>query len=89
MIIGLYSIRDRKSGFLPPTTDVNDDTAMRNFSFAVTSREPMFLAFSDDYDLYKIGEYNTDSGIIAPCPPEHLVSARSFLVKEVPYVQDK
>lgn len=89
MIVNLYAIRDRKCGFLPPTTDINDDTARRNFAYAVMSREPMFLAFPDDYDLYRVGEYDTDSGIVSSCPPEHLVSAQSLLVKEVPYGKDK
>lgn len=82
MLVPLYAIRDRKSGFLAPTHDVNDETAKRNFAFAVQTRDKMFLAFPDDYDLYKVGAYETDSGIISPCDPVFICSARDCLVKE-------
>lgn len=83
MDVRLYSIRDRKSGFLAPMHDVNDDTARRNFAFAIQNRDSMYLAFPDDYELYYVGSYDTDSGIISPCNPLFICSARSCLVKDV------
>ena len=34
MKYGIYSIRDARTGFLPPTVDQNDSSAMRNFAHA-------------------------------------------------------
>lgn len=79
----LYAVRDRKTGFLSPMVDTNDEAAKRNFAFAVQSSQPMFLAFPDDYELYRIGEYDTDSGEVFSVLPTHLCSARSLLVKDV------
>lgn len=80
----LYSIRDRKSGYLPPVVDVNDETAKRNFAFAIQRGDSMYLAFPDDYDLYFVGTYETESGEITPCNPLFVASARSFLLKDNP-----
>lgn len=75
MIYGLYSIRDVKTGFLPPTTDVNDDSAKRNFAFAF-KEDSLFVFARSDYSLYKIAEYDTDSGQVVPVnPPEWLSDA--------------
>lgn len=67
MIYGIYSIRDVKTGFLPPTVDVNDDSAIRNFHFAFTKTNSLFIAFPNDYSLYKLAEYDTESGSVSPC----------------------
>lgn len=84
MLVRLYSIRDKKSGYLPPTSDINDETAIRNFYFACQTRDQMFMAFPDDYDLYFVGEYETESGIINSCNPMFVASARgAFLKKDV------
>lgn len=79
MLVNLYSIRDRKAGFLVPTHDINDETAQRNFAYAIQRADSMYLAFPDDYDLYYVGQYDTDSGEIAGCIPRHVCSARSCL----------
>lgn len=83
MKVRLYSIRDKKSGFLPPTSDVNDETATRNFHFACQTRDKMFMAYPDDYDLFYVGEYDTESGIINPCNPMFVASARNAFLKDV------
>lgn len=79
----VYAIRDKKAGFLQPMLDSNDETAKRNFAFAVQRGDSMFLAFPDDYDLYRIAEFNTESGEMVGHLPEFICSARTFLVKDV------
>ena len=69
MIYGIYSVRDAKTGFLPPTTDVNDDSARRNFAYAFSKQDSLFVFASSDYSLYKLGEYDTDSGQVVPNNP--------------------
>lgn len=70
----LYSIYDRVSGsFSCPLCMPNDGVAKRQFPLICTS-EPQFKMFPDDLELYKIGEYDTTSGVIvAYDKPEFLV----------------
>ena len=45
MIYNIYAMRDELTGFLPPTYDINDAAAMRNFRVAI-------LRSSDSIHLY-------------------------------------
>lgn len=62
MIYGVYSIKDVKTGYLPPTYDVNDLSAMRNFEHACQNTDSLFFTHSKDYSLYKIAMFDTDNG---------------------------
>lgn len=64
MIYGLYAIKDLKTGFLTPTCDMNDYSAMRNFEHACMNSDSLFYTHASDYQLFKIGTYNTDDGSI-------------------------
>lgn len=67
MIYGVYAIRDLKTGFLTPTVDVNDQSAMRNFEHAVVSHpDSLFFSHPEDYTLFKLGEYDSDLGKLLP-----------------------
>lgn len=80
MKFGVYSIRDVRSGFLTPTIEMSDTVAVRNFSHAVMKGDSLLQSFSSEYDLYKIGDFDTDSGLITPITPiEFLVSADSVV----------
>lgn len=81
MKLHLYAIRDSKTGYFAPSAEVNDFVAVRNFEHAVTNGDSLLFSHSDDFDLFKIGEYDSDSGIVAPCVPHvHLMSGRSALM---------
>lgn len=57
----VYSVRDRLVGFgalLPDTAPMN---AQRNFALAMRNNPA-----ADDYDLYSIAEYDTETGYITP-----------------------
>lgn len=80
MKVGLYSIQDANAGFMSPVVDLNDATAMRNFASQVSNNDVM-KKFSNEFTLYKIGEFDTESGLIDVCvPPVHVANASS--VKE-------
>lgn len=80
MKYGMYSIRDFKTGFLTPTIDVNDASAMRNFENAVLQNEQtLFFTHPEDYALYRIGDYDSDTGELLPhLPAEILTAAQVF-----------
>ena len=59
----LYSIRDVHNGFGLPLCDYNDHTAKRGFLAAVADDH---FASAGDFDLYCIGDFDTESGVISP-----------------------
>lgn len=69
MTYGVYSIRDVKTGFLTPSVDLNDDSAIRNFYHAVNASDGVLFSFAQDFSLYRVGEFDVDSGRIVPLVP--------------------
>lgn len=79
MIYGIYAIRDAKTGFLTPTVDINDQSASRNFAHASMQTNSLFCTHPQDYDLYRLGTYDSESGFIqALAVPEFIVAGTSF-----------
>lgn len=66
MILYVYSIRDRLEGFGRPFVCSSDAYAKRDFAAAVNAdRGNSPLAFCPaDYDLYRLGKFDNDSGMI-------------------------
>lgn len=82
MIIKVYAIKDKLQGFLTPTCNVNDECAKRDFAFALNNN-PGIMNFSPkDYDLYRIGEYNSDSGEIDKTLPIFICSGIEVFANE-------
>lgn len=80
MKFNVYAIRDTHTGFLTPTFEVNDAVAMRSFSHAVQNSESLLFTHAKDYDLYKIGVYDSDTGRIEALDlPVVLMSAKDVL----------
>lgn len=78
MIYGVYAVRDVKMGFAQPLLDNNDETAIRNFSSQCKSAQmnPTLFYAPEDFSLYKIGEYDTDTAkLSAITPPTLLIEA--------------
>ena len=64
MIYNIYSIRDHWTGYMPPTYDVNDASAMRNFRHAMMVGDSVFVTHKEDFSLYRLGTFNTETGEI-------------------------
>lgn len=81
----VYSIRDSRTGFMAPTLDQNDDAAARNFLFAIKNSRDVMGGFPDEFSLYRLGTFDTESGVFFPEPvPVHVTSGSSaFTAKEV------
>lgn len=76
----VFSIRDVKTGFMSPTIDQNAPAAMRNFEHAVLNSASLMNSHPKDYQLYKIGEFDTDTGALIPCElVEHICDATDVL----------
>lgn len=64
MIYGIYAIKDTKVGFMQPFIQVNDAVAVREFTNIVNSGNSVVSANYTDMELYRIGSYNQDTGLI-------------------------
>lgn len=64
MKFGIYVIRDSVTGYMTPTFDMNDTSAMRNFRYAMSKSDSVMSANKSDFSLYRIGSYDSESGEI-------------------------
>lgn len=69
MIYGLYSIRDVKTGFMTPVMEVNDAAATRNFYHSVQNSEGILFTYAQDFTLYRIADFNSETGQLVPLVP--------------------
>ena len=75
----MYTIRDNKVGYQIPICDMSEASAIRNFSFGINNSDSVMGFSPSDYDLYKVGEFDTDKGVIvALTAPEYVVSGVSL-----------
>lgn len=79
MKFNIYSIRDSYTGFMTPVIEINDQAAKRNFDHAVHQDGSLMNSHPQDYDLYRIGEFDADSGVIVPEIPPVVICAASSL----------
>lgn len=87
MKYGLYSIRDVKTGFMTPVMEANQETAVRNFTHTVVNSDGILASYCQDFSLYHIGDFDSDSAVVTPVlPPEYVISGsdamRSFMRSE-------
>lgn len=68
MKYSVYSIKDLKTGFLPPTVEMNDQSAIRNFEHACSNTQSLFFTHPGDYQFWRLGTYDTDTGELTSDP---------------------
>lgn len=79
---GLYSLRDRVADvFRSVTVDTNDQTAKRNFAYAVNN-SPELLFQSKDLELCKVAEFDAHSGMVVSCVPIVVVCRGDEVIKD-------
>lgn len=76
----LVCVKDELTGFTGVNVSLNEQVAIREFTQAVNSIE-QFKNNANDYALYKLGVFNTETGITM-CEPTKIVGANAVL-KEV------
>lgn len=79
LVLGLYAIHDTKNGFLTPTPESNDASAIRNFAHACRNTDSLFFSHPADYDLVKIAEYYPETGFISAIDKQILAAASDFV----------
>lgn len=65
----IYCVKDNLVGFGKIFDSYSDATAIREITMAVNSPRGMSLISDrpEDFSLYKIGTFNTDTGVFTPC----------------------
>lgn len=83
MILRMYSIRDRLTGFMTPVLEQSDPAAMRNFRMAcdVRKRDTSLMSYSpSDFEFYHIADFDSSSGVLSPVSPIEVVCRGSDFV---------
>lgn len=66
MTLGVYAMRDLKTEFISPVCSANDEVARRNFESAISQSQDVLFTHREDFQLFKIGSFNTESGVLTP-----------------------
>lgn len=71
MSVGLYSYFDRKAHcFGAPFTAVNNEVAVRQFAGLIQDAGARLAIY--DTELYKVGEFDGDIGVVVPCQTDFI-----------------
>lgn len=81
MMLGIYAQRDNKVGFMQPSLDHNHKSAIRNFKLGLaTAHGESIMGYApEDFDLYYIGTFDTETGVISPTTVPELISSGGSL----------
>lgn len=79
MKLGLYSIKDAKTGFMSPVLEQNDASALRNFSHSVNESVSLMNYCPNDFSLFKVADFDTDKGVEPLDMPVLIVDASEVL----------
>lgn len=83
MIVKVYAVYDKLTGFMLPTFKQNDQQAIRDFGYDITSEQMNLInANPEDFNLQVIGTYDTDTGVIESLPITILCDAGQFTRKD-------
>lgn len=81
VILKGYSIRNSKaSNFAPPLFANTHGEAEQIFTRIASGKESFINQFPEDFDLYYVGDFDTESGkMVGLATPQHIVKAVQVL----------
>ncbi|QCQ85077.1 nonstructural protein [Blackfly microvirus SF02] len=83
MLIGVYSVFDRKSvAYGNLLFFVNDDIARRSMVEVMGERNNISL-YPDDFDMYHVGTFNNETGELSPVSVRLAARFADFAGKEL------
>lgn len=85
MILTMFAVRDiATSQFGNPMFLISEGQAIRSFADEVNREEKdnMLNKHPEHFELYKLGEYNTDNGTIEAITPKQVTTATQLLIKK-------
>lgn len=69
MTYSMYAIRDKYTVFMAPQLDMSDESAKRNFAYAINNNPGVMNFSPSDYDFYRVGTFDSKTGEIRPVSP--------------------
>ena len=81
MILKLYTVRDRLTGFGPLFSADNIDVAIR--VFVMSFKNQKLTVPLEDLDLYFIGTFETELGLLDSASSPVFVARGSYLLEDV------
>lgn len=66
----MFCMRDEKVGFGQPMIHMSESIARRDFAYKMTRPDSLMDFAPKEFSLYRVGEFDTESGKIEPCIPE-------------------
>lgn len=84
MTLKVYAIRDSKAQvYNTPFFQKSHGEAERSFDQLVKDEKSMVAKYPDDFDLYYIGEYDDQDGVLKPqATPQHIAKAVNSILKQ-------
>lgn len=80
----VVAIKDAKSRvWNTPAFEQSADSAIRAFGCIVSDGKSLPSLFPADFDLWCIGSYDADTGVLTSCDHEHLANGADFARQEV------
>lgn len=80
MLQQLFSVLDSKANnYLPPFASLNEATASRQFSSAVQQEGHEFNQHAEDFTLWLLGEFDTESASLRSQTPKLIASASELI----------
>ena len=76
-----FSIRDNAVAFGIPFFDMSEQSAIRGFNYQING-DGVISSFPEDYSLYKIGEFDSDTGSFNSIEPKIVCSGSSLKMEK-------
>lgn len=76
----IFVMRDQLTGYMNPFTLINEAVAIRDFKIIINDKTQKFYFNPSHFDLYKIGEFDSETGEISSIEPTIVITGLS--VKE-------
>lgn len=71
----MLAVRDRAiDAFMNPFVVQALGQGIRSFSDEVNNSQSPMFSHPDDYDLYHIGDYDSDTGLVVACTPPRMIA---------------
>lgn len=77
MVLNIYSIRDTYTGYGQIFLENSDPVAVRGFRFALSKEDSPMFTDPNDFELMRLGTFNTETGVINSYPAVTVCSAAS------------
>lgn len=82
MKYGVYACKDELVGYDRPLIFDNDNVAIRNFGTALEDPDAYFSKFPADFSLWRIANYDSDTGVLTPESPQKICDALQFMKRK-------